>query len=163
MKTLLLVLTAAAVALAVNNGILATKRYAPPIPDWYYSSPCQQPEGTTLDDWLRTLPWHGELELGGWDCTQLSAYVEWLTENCGYDTVIVCREGTEDVYGHCWLDIEGQPYEATGFYWIDLNTADPTFYDADLWFQDVWEAWAFDPQESEWAWWITYPILRGAQ
>lgn len=165
MKALLFVLTIIALTLAVVAGVSAAEQPDsgdPAIPDWYYDSPCQQPEGTTLNDWLGALPWYGEGDLSGsgWDCSQMSARIEWLAENCGYNAVITCRKGTPETYGHCWVDIEGRLYEATGPYWIDLNTADPGYYDADMWFQDIYEAMEYDPDGSEWAWWLKYPELR---
>ena len=121
-----------------------------------------------MEEWLGNLEWYGETDLsgGGWDCSQLSAYVEWLAENCGYDAVFTGRRSTEDSVGHVWLTIEGKPYESTGLYWIDLDTADPGYYEADMHLQDIYEAIEYTANEctsvtpeGEWGWWITYPEL----
>ncbi|MCK4300494.1 MAG: hypothetical protein KAX80_13210, partial [Planctomycetes bacterium] len=56
--------------------------------------------------------------------------------------------------------VEGEAYEATGLYWIDLETADPDYYRADGWLHDVYEAWEYDARLSEWGWWRTYPELK---
>ena len=160
MKALLFVLTVIALTLAVSVSAAEVAGSEVKELDWYYVSPCQQPEGVSLHHWLATLPWHGELELGGWDCSQLSTYIEWLAENCGYHSVITCRKGTEESTGHCWVVIDGDPYEATGLYWINLDTADPGYYEADVWFQDIYEAWDYLPSYGAWGWWKTYPILR---
>lgn len=151
------------VVLAVVIGAGGCATEASPVPGWYYTSACQQPEGVGLYDWLGNLEWYGEIDLsgGGWDCSQMSARIEWLCENCGYDAVITCREGTDESRGHCWVTVEGEPYEATGLYWVDLETADPDYYRADLWFHDVYEAWEYDGRLSEWGWWRTYPALVG--
>jgi len=173
MKTLLSILTVITIGLVVAAGVSAKEvpgasleqDEESSIPYWYYNSPCQQPEGATLQEWLGELPWYGELNLGGWDCSQISAYVEWLTENCGYETVFTCRLGTPTTYGHCWLTIEGSPYEATGLYWINYDTADPGYYAADMELKNIYEAWAHSGEHetwnsaSEWAWWMTYPEL----
>lgn len=136
-----------------------------PVPQWYYVSPCQQPAGIGLHDWLGSLPWYGELEVGGWDCSQLSAYVEWMAENCGYNAVFTCRKGTNESRGHCWLTIEGKPYETIGLYWVNLDAADKGRYTADIWFQDIHEAFEYSglAGPKTWGWWKTYPelITRG--
>jgi len=134
------------------------------VPRWYYASSCQQPEGVSLHDWLGTLPWYGEIDLsgGGWDCSQMSAYIEWLAENCGYNAVFTCRTGGVP---HCWVTIEGDPYEATGNYWIDLRKADVAYYTPDVWFDDIQEAFEYTEGNQnltglgEWGWWVTYPEL----
>lgn len=138
-----------------------------PIPEGYYNAPCQQPEGTTLHEWLDNLEWYGEIDLsgGGWDCSQVVAYVEWLAENCGHDAVYTGRGGAPGVRGHVWLTIEGAPYEASGLYWINLETADQDFYRATMQFQDIYEVFAYTERNpeltglGEWGWWITYPEL----
>jgi len=176
MKTLLSIITVIAIGLVMAVGVSAKEVPGASlgweessIPYWYYNSPCQQPDGTTLHEWLDALPWYGEVDVtgGGWDCSQISAYVEWLAENCGHEAVFTCRTGTADIRGHCWVTIEGEPYEATGLYWIKMETADPDYYAADTWLNNVYDAFEYSGVHdtwdgfSEWAWWLTYPELRG--
>lgn len=146
MKTLLLLLTAVAVGLTVTNGVIATKRFAPP-PNWYYNSPCQQPAGVSLEEWLPNLEWV-PYEYGVYDCTEMSARIEWLAENCGYDAVIGCNEN------HCWVLIEGVAFEPTGNYWV-LKGHDGTddYYQPDKAYNSI----SIDP---EWDWWKVHPELR---
>lgn len=137
------------------------------VPEGYYDCVCQQPEGTTLRDWLSNLAWYGEIDLsgGGWDCSQIAAYIEWLAENCGHNAVFTGRTSTDNYCGHVWLTIEGQPYEATGLYWIDLDTAAPGYYEADHHFQDIYAVCEYTSGNpnltptGEWGWWLTYPVL----
>ena len=82
-----------------------------PIPERYYASPCQQPAGVSLEDWLTNLEWV-PFEKDVYDCTEMSARIEWLAENCGYDAVIGCDAD------HCWVLVEGAAFESTGNYWV---------------------------------------------
>jgi len=137
------------------------------VPAGYYDRPCQQPENTTLREWLGDLPWYGEINVsgGGWDCSQISAYVEWLAENCGYSVVFTGRKGAAGSSGHVWLTVEGDPYEASGLYWIDYDTADPGYYEANVWFENIYEAMKYTGNNEtltaagEWGWYVTYPEL----
>lgn len=152
------------VVTAACNGSTTPTSTPFPIPEGYYNAPCQQPEGTTLHEWLDNLEWYGELDPGRWDCSQVSAYIEWLTENCGYNAVFTNRLRTDTSRGHTWLTIAGNPYESTGLYWINLETADQNYYAADAWFQDIYEAIEYTESQNchalnEWDWWITYPEL----
>ena len=138
-------LTMVCVALAVFIG--TNNASAAEVPDWYYNSPCQQ-EGS-LEQWL---PWAlpiEDYELGVFDCSELSAYAEWLCENCGYDTVIVVGSH------HAWVIVEGRV--------LDAQTA---VWDAGSWLplpeavlENIDEAQAIS--STDWDWWIAKPELRG--
>ncbi len=92
------------------------------IPEGYYDQPCQMPEDRTFYEWFESLEPYGEFELGGWDCSQVSAWVEWQAENCGYTAHIVVRKGTVDTSGHAWVLVQiGEywfTYEATSRSWM---------------------------------------------
>jgi len=81
-----------------------------PIPSNYYNQPCQKPTHLTFYDWMATLqlpPKDDEF-----DCSQRSAYIEWLSENCYHRATIAAAEG------HAWTRIEVggtlYGYETTG-------------------------------------------------
>jgi hypothetical protein len=155
MKTLAVMVVAAIAAtlmMAIN-----TSAAEQTIPAWYYSSPCQQPPDTTLHEWLRDLPWYGELDMGGggWDCSQMSARIEWMVENCGYSAVVQCKDG-EGKLGHCWVVVEGAVYEATGNYWADGSLP---IYEADRTHPGIGSMFEANGSAAEWGWWLTYPTL----
>ena len=137
------------VAMALMVAI-ATRGSADPVPDWYYSSPCQQ-EGT-LEQWL---PWAlpiEDYELSVFDCSELSAYAEWLAENCGYDTVIAVVRPWAGEPGHAWVVVEGRALDAQTGVWATRLPA------PDLIFEDVGEA--IDHSAADWDWWVAKPELR---
>ena len=141
MKALLLV----AVSLVVAIGISAAERS---IPAWYYSSPCQQT--APLEDWLPSLEWV-PYEKDTYDCSEMSAYIEWLTESCGYESMIACGDA------HCWVLVEGIAFEPTGQYWVDQDhTADVDYYSPDVVYDSILAG-------SEWDWWVVHPELIGGK
>ena len=143
MKALLLVLTLVAGSLVVTIGTSAAE-----LPTWYYDSPCQQT--APLEDWLPGLPWM-PYEYGVYDCTEMSAYMEWLAENCGYHTVIGCGDS------HCWVLIEGIAFEPTGQYWVSRDhEADLDYYHPDAVYDSI-------PAGPEWDWWVVHPELIGGK
>jgi hypothetical protein len=153
MKTMLLILVVGILAVGSATIVDADKTETP-IPAWYYNSPCQQPEGVNLHEWLAKLQHRYELEPDGWDCSQTAVYIEWLCENCDYDTVIKCNTV------HCWVVVGGDSYETTSLHWKVAEQ-----HRALVQFQDINEAWnswtKLEPVE-EWGWWVTYPELRTA-
>lgn len=142
------------VATALMVGI-ATRDSAAELPEWYYNSPCQQ-EGT-LEQWL---PWAlpiEDYESGVFDCSELSAYAEWLAENCGYDTVIAITRPRVGVPGHAWVIVEGRTLDAQTGVW-DAEQWLPT---PDLVFEDIGEA--IDHSAADWDWWVAKPELVGGE
>ena len=133
---------------------IATRSSADPVPDWYYDSPCQQ-EGT-LEQWL---PWAlpiEDYELGVFDCSDLSAYAEWLAEACGYDTVIAITRPRVGEPGHAWVIVEGRALDTQTGVWAGQWLPAP-----DLVFEDIGEA--IDHSAAEWSWWVAKPELIGGK
>lgn len=154
MNIVLPVLTAVVVVLAVFIGTNGTSAAEVPVPEWYYDSPCLMPEGETLEHWL---PWALPIELyekDVLDCSELSAYAEWLSENCGYDTTIVVYLPKAGQSGHAWVVVEGRVLDAQTGVW----DAGPWLPPGEVVFQDVYEAGQWSP--TEWDWWTAYPELR---
>ena len=130
--------------------IAINTRGASPIPDWYYNSPCQQPAGVSLEDWLTNLEWV-PYEKGVYDCTEMSARIEWMAENCGYNAVIGCDDD------HCWALVEGVAFEPTGNYWVaEDHTGDDDYYHPDTVYGGISVDPAFD-------WWLVHPELLGGK
>ena len=130
------------------------QRAPAPLPEDYYDRPCQA--SGDFYEWIGSLEVYGDVEPGGWDCSQMSAYIEWLAENCGHDAKIAMRYGTP---GHSWVVIDDRPFEATGFHWIPSSWKDE--YKADSVIEDIGDLfWGCDEAfYSAWGWWITYPEL----
>jgi len=143
MKTLLLLALVAA-GLAVGVGV---QSLPPDIPDWYYNGPCLQGD-ETLEQWLPYALPIEDYEPGVFDCSDLSAYAEWLAENCGYDTVI--EVGSR----HAWVVVEGRTLDAQTGVW----DAEQWLPDTEFVFEDL--AAAIDHSAADWSWWITKPELR---
>jgi len=127
----------------------------PLVPTWYYSSPCYKPPHLTFYDWLPSVNL-GLYNIGMNDCSNRSAYVEWLAENCGYTTQFAARWGRPS---HVWLlvSIGGEQiaFETSyGSYWV----TEVTYYSYDLLVNDVGGWLDLWPGEtgwfvSEWVWW----------
>lgn len=156
MKTLPFFLVIVAIGLTVALGCsgagIASRAIS--VPDWYYNSPCLMPADETLEQWL---PWAlpiEDYEKNVFDCSDLSAYAEWLAENCGYDTVIAVTRPTIGHSGHAWVIVEGRILDAeTGVWdagqWLPLP---------EMVFEDLSEALGYSA--AEWNWWLSKPELR---
>lgn len=126
-----------------------------PVPDWYYTSQCQQPDDVSLEQWLpHALPIE-EYEKNVFDCSELSAYAEWLAENCGYDTIIVVARRPGKLGRHSWVVVEGRTLDAETGVW-DAEQWLPEKIIVEL--DDLGEALEYD--SSDWNWWIVKPELR---
>ena len=131
-----------------------------PIPEWYYKdSKCQIPMDASLLEWLTEYEWANKYERGEWDCSQMTAALEWHLENCGFETVM--KQGTgPSGGGHAWVSIwlrkgtvlskEGHTapkdgyyiYEATGRYFV-TDPAKWHGYQAKHQFNDIYAAWDY--------------------
>jgi len=147
----------------ISTPPVRTKLEVCKIPPEYYNQLCQKPAHLTFYDWMTTLQMP-PYETDAFDCSQMSAYVEWLSENCGHRATIAGK-AFED-FGHIWvlISIANVPfaYETT---WPP-NTNPWLFPRSDWHFSpDVeWESLYQAPCdhlrfEQEYAWWITYPSL----
>ena len=128
-----------------------------PIPEGYYEDECRQPVDVSLLEWLTTYEWANKYERGEWDCSQMTAALEWYLENCRYKTVM--QQGTgPGGDGHAWISIwlpKGTElsekgayapkdgyyiYEATGGYFVtDMNQW--YGYKTEKQFDDIYAAW----------------------
>lgn len=150
MKALLVALTIVVTGLVAAVG--TTGSAAEPtevlIPPGYYDAPCQQPAGVALHHWLAMLEMPA-YEEDAFDCSQRAAYIEWLAENCGYDTLFVAKGS------HMWVMVEGVPFE-TG---KNPRWADDDEYHA-TWELEVDSLQGFtelDYFDEEFGWWLSHP------
>ena len=144
-----------AILVILSCGVTSPRDSGAPISDDYYSQPCQQPQGVSFEEWFEQLeppqPWI----IGGWDCSQVSAWAEWLAENCGYHALLAFRFGNP---GHAWLlveiDGEWKAYEVTLGLWLDSVVLDLA------WESPTDTYWGSDEAfYKSWGWWISQPAL----
>ena len=129
-----------------------------PIPDNYYSQPCELPTDQSMQEYLANSDWLDDYDVGGWDCSQMAVYMEFMLENCGYHTVIREADMEGEQYGHAWILVEFKQgwlaYECTGRYWVypDEATAksydpygtvhwNPSKYDAGVQYESIYDIW----------------------
>ena len=147
-----------------------------PIPDDYYLQGNQIPSDISLIDYLTKYEWTDEYEAGKWDCSQMSAAMECMLENSGYDVVIQVSNN------HAWILIylpegivikedslytyttpeEGwYAYECTGRYFIVGEEHNNESYNVEYQCDSIFEVWEVyseygeDIFLQEWGWWKT--------
>lgn len=152
--------------------------YNTPIPNDYYSQDCELPTDQSMQEYLANSEWVDDYDAGGWDCSQMAAYMEFMLENCGYHTVIREADLQGEQYGHAWILVKFRQgwlaYECTGRYWVypDEATArsydpygtvhwNPSKYDAGMQYESIYDIWDDYKQYSngeevflkEYGWW----------
>lgn len=150
-----------------------------PIPDDYYSQPCELPTDQSMQEYLANSEWLDDYDAGSWDCSQMAAYIEFSLENCGYHTIIAVAETDYSEYGHAWILVEFKQgwlaYECTGRFWVypDELTArsydpygyvywNPSFYTAGVQYESIYDLWngykqyrnAEEEFLQEYGWWV---------
>lgn len=150
-----------------------------PIPSDYYSQNCELPTDQSMQEYLSNSEWLEDYDAGGWDCSQMSAYMEFMLENCGYHTIIVEAETDYSEHGHAWILVEFQQgwlaYECTDRYWVypneevarsyePYNTVywNPSCYTSGIQYENIHDVWRNYQQYSngkdvfvtEYGWWI---------
>jgi hypothetical protein len=129
---------------------------------FYYASLAKQRYGVSdLEEYLNRWQWtEGSYVSGEFDCSEMSAYLEWRLESEGYNTLIVTGDSPFGVGKHAWLlvqtSVEGYtPVEATTYsivYW--WNTYFDSYFVYDQQFQNIQEALDYSPNEFDW--WTDY-------
>jgi len=124
---------------------------------FYYVKPEQKFGVYDLEDELYGLEWLYPYEENVFDCSEMSAYLEWYLENEGWHTYIVCGEAPWDGGYHAWLLVETSvdhymPVESTTIeiVWWD-NPYFDNYFIYDYEFETIQEAIAY--YESEFDWW----------
>ncbi|MBE0525265.1 MAG: hypothetical protein IBX40_13185 [Methanosarcinales archaeon] len=125
---------------------------------FYYVKPEEQKFGVyDLEDELSGLEWLHPYQAGVFDCSEMSAFLEWHLENEGWHTKIVAGDSPFGSGRHAWLLVETSegkymPVEATSVrvvWWSDPNFDNYWIYDHK--FETIQEA--IDYYESEFDWW----------
>lgn len=125
---------------------------------FYYASLTKQRYGVSdLEEYLNRWQWsEGAYVAGEFDCSEMSAYLEWKLENEGYNTLIVTGDSPFGLGKHAWLlvqtSVEGyMPVEATTYsiiYWSDIYFDNYFVYDHQ--FENIQEALDYSPNEFDW-------------
>ena len=125
---------------------------------FYYASLTKQRYGVyDLEEYLNRWQWtEGTYVSGEFDCSEMSAYLEWKLENEGYNTLIVSGDSPFGPGRHAWLlvqtSVEGyMPLEATTYsiiYWSD--TYFDNYFVYDYQFENIQEALDYSPNEFDW-------------
>jgi len=126
---------------------------------FYYASLTEQRyEVSDLEEYLNRWQWTEEAYVADeFDCSEMSAYLEWKLENEGYNTVIVTGDSPFGVGKHAWLLVQTStegymPVEPTTYsivYWSDIYFDDYFVYDYE--FENIQEA--LDYSSNEFDWW----------
>lgn len=124
---------------------------------FYYVKPQNQKFGVDeLADELGSLEWTHPYEEGEFDCSEMSAYLEWYLENQGWHIVIIVGDCPFSSGRHSWLLVETSkgyymPVEATKIevvWWENPNFEDYFNYDHD--FETVQDALAYSKTGFDW-------------
>ena len=126
---------------------------------FYYASLAKQRYGVDdLEEYLDRWEWtEGSYVEGVFDCSEMSAYIEWRLENEGYHTYMVCGESPWGDGYHAWLlaetsEGEYMPVEATQY---DLIKWSSPYFDNYFTYDHIFETIqdALDYNYSEYDWW----------
>jgi len=125
---------------------------------FYYVKPEEQRFGVyNLDDELSKLEWTEPYQAGVFDCSEMSACLEWYLENNGWHTKIYVGDSPFSSGKHAWLIVETtegkyMPVESTNLevvWWEDSNF--DNYWEYEDRFETVQDAIAYD--ESDYDWW----------
>ena len=125
---------------------------------FYYVSLMEQRYGVDdLQDYLQRGEWkEGAYIEGKFDCSQMSAYLEWKLENEGYHTVIVAGDSPDGSGRHAWLLVEASkgrymPVEATAYSIVYWNSPYfDNYFEYEYEFETIQEALSYSPTEYNW-------------
>jgi len=126
--------------------------------DFYYVFPAEQRFGVyDLEDELYGYEWIEPYREGVFDCSEMSAYLEWELENKGWHTLIVVGDSPFGSGRHAWLLVECEqgkymPVESTNIeivWWEDSYFDNYFIYDHE--FETIQDALAYS--ETEFDWW----------
>jgi hypothetical protein len=134
------------------------------IPKGYYEMECIIPPDISVFEWLTLSQWADKYERNGWDCSKMSAFVEWALENCDIPSKIVLGSGSWADAGHAWVNmkIDGEEfyYEATSRLFIGSKQDALAYgYEDDFRADEILTLRRYYSSNvdflREWGWWIT--------
>ena len=125
--------------------------------DFYYIEPEQKYGVYDLSDWLNKWKWIKPYQEGVFDCSEMSAYLEWKLENEGWHTKIIVGDSPFGSGRHAWLLVETSndkymPVESTN---MAVVLWDSPYFDNyfkyDRSFETIQDALKYS--ETEFDWW----------
>jgi len=134
------------------------------IPKDYYEMECIIPSDMSVFEWLSFTQWADKYERHEWDCSKMSAFVEWALENCDFPSKIVLGSGSWTEEGHAWVNmkVNGKEYyyEATSRRFIGSKQDALAFgYQDDFRVDEILTLRRYYSSNvdflREWGWWIT--------
>jgi len=136
----------------INNNVNRISEYHEScgirIPEQYYNNIQKRNQSVeNLSMVLYQIPSLHKYEKHVFDCSEMSAYVEWILENTGYNTTF-CINNTEK---HAWLNVETEEgiISVEGESPILLN--DLFMMKTDVEYDNIYDA--FQDNPSDWDWW----------
>ncbi|MFX0107974.1 MAG: hypothetical protein ACFE7R_06810 [Candidatus Hodarchaeota archaeon] len=126
---------------------------------FYYMKPERRKFGVyNLENELEDLEWTESYEYRVFDCSEMSACLEWFLENRGWNVIIVSGDSPDGSSGrHAWLLVEVSqgkymPVESTTIriVWWEHRYFD-NYWDYDMSFETIQEA--LDYSENGYDWW----------
>jgi len=127
--------------------------------EFYYASKCKQRYGVDdLESYLNRWQWsEGAYVSGKFDCSEMSAYIEWRLENEGYHTIIVVGQCPwKPEARHAWLLVETSPgkhmpVEATQYELVKWdNPYFHQYFSYDHSFETIFDALDYDYDGFNW-------------
>jgi hypothetical protein len=125
--------------------------------DFYYVKPEQKFGVYDLSDFVTGRKWLKPYQAGVFDCSEMSAALEWTLENEGWHTIIIIGNSPFGSGYHAWLLVETSlgaymPVESTSMsvvWWENPNFDNYFVYDHS--FETIQDALAYS--ETEFDWW----------
>ena len=124
--------------------------------DFYYIKPEQKYGVYELSGWLANWKWIRPYQEGVFDCSEMSAYLEWKLENEGWHTYIVIGDCPFGPGNHAWLLVETSndqymPVESTtmSVVWWDSQYFD-SYFTYEHQFESIQDALSHSATEFDW-------------
>jgi len=125
--------------------------------DFYYIKPEQKYGVYDLSDWLNRWKWIKPYQEGVFDCSEMSAYLEWKLENEGWHTKIIVGDSPFGSGQHAWLLVETSngkymPVESTNMAVLLWDSPHfDNYFKYDRSFETIQDALKYS--ETEFDWW----------
>ena len=124
----------------------------------FYYVPTEKKYGADdLQEYLQSRIWREDIAAEReFDCSKMSAYLEWRLENQGYHTVIVSGNSPDGSGRHAWLLVETNvggytPVEATTRNIVDRSSPYyDNYFKYELYFETIQEALSYSSTEFKW-------------
>ena len=124
---------------------------------FYYVRPEQRYGVSDLQEYLQSKIWkEGIYAAGEFDCSEMSAFLEWRLESEGYHTFIVGGNSPDGSGRHAWLLVETNrggytPVEATARSIVDQSSLYfDNYYKYEFCFETIQEALSHNPTDYNW-------------